>query len=338
MLKKVLALFILSSFFLVSINASEKGKVTGGSHHEWPSWFKESFLEFADDVDEAKDEDKHVILFMSLDFCPYCTKMLNDNFKVGAKNQEYIENNFDVIGINIKGSRELVLNDEQTMTEKEYADYLKIQYTPTIIFLNQDNETVVRVNGYRSEPNFKLILDYVKNKEYENMELTAYLEKVKNKTLYSLKPNKMFKDLSDLSKVEGPLAVIFEDGSCTQCDYMHNKTLTNKDVIKEMKKFTVVRFDATSNKKIVTPEGKTTTVNKWAKDISLDYRPGILLYNKKEEIARIDALLYGFHFKEMFRYVSGEHYVQYPTFLDYLGPRQQELIDAGIDIDISSKY
>lgn len=335
---KLISSIFLAMILTLPLNASVKGKVTGGTYHEWPSWFKESFLDIAEDIEEAKEEDKHVILFLSLDFCPYCTRMLDEHFNDGAKNQKYLENNFDVIGINIKGSREIALNEDQSMTEKEYADFLKVMYTPTIIFLNQENEIVVRVNGYRSEPNFKLILDYVKNKEYQNMELSAYLEKVKNRTLYTLKPNEMFKNMSDLSKVNGPLAVIFEDGSCTQCEYLHNITFKNQDVIKEMGEFTIVRFNAMSNDEIVTPNGKMTTPNKWAKEINLDYRPGILLFDKKKEIARIDALLYGFHFKEMFRYVSKGYYEKYPTFLDYLGPRQQELIDAGVNIDISSKY
>jgi thioredoxin-related protein len=169
------------------------------------------------------------------------------------------------------------------------------------------------------------------------MTLTAYLDKVNNKTLYTLKPNDMFKDIKDLSTIDGPLAVIFEDGSCTQCDYLHNNTLKNKDVIHELSQVTVVRYDATSEEKIVTPDGKTTTPKQWAKDMLLDYRPGIVMFNKKKEIVRIDALLYSFHFKELVRYVSGEFYETYHTFLDYLGPRQQDLLNDGVNIDISSK-
>jgi predicted bacteriocin transport accessory protein len=332
---KLLALFVLVTLSMTSVYAA--GKFTGGSQHEFPEWFKASFLDMAEDVEEAKEEDKHVILFMSLDFCPYCTKMLKDNFVVGAKNQEYIQEHFDVIGINIKGSKEIAINEDLTLTEREYAKHLKVQYTPTVLFLNQDNEVVVRINGYRSAHNFKYILDYVKNKEYNNMTLTAYLDKVNNKTLYTLKPNDMFKDIKDLSKIDGPLAVIFEDGSCTQCDYLHNNTLKNKDVIHELSQVTVVRYDATSEEKIVTPDGKITTPKQWAKDMLLDYRPGIVMFNKKKEIVRIDALLYSFHFKELVRYVSGEFYETYHTFLDYLGPRQQDLLNDGVNIDISSK-
>jgi len=335
-ISSILTLVFALCFFLSNAQA-DKGELTGGSAHEMPGWFKQSFLDLTEDVSEAKEEDKHVILFMSLDFCPYCTKMLNDNFVKGAKNQKYIEDNFDVIGINIKGSRELVIDDEKTMTEKEYADYLKVQYTPTILFLNQDNEVVVRLNGYRSPENFKLVVDFVKQKEYENMTLTQYLDKVKNKTYYTLKSNEMFKDIKDLSKINTPLAVIFEDGSCTQCNYLHNTTLKNKDVKEELSKMTVVRLDAMSKEKIVTPDGKTTTPHDWAKEIKLDYRPGVLLFNEGKERARIDALLYSFHFKEMLRFVSGEYYKQYNTYLDYLKPRQEELLNKGIDIDLSDK-
>lgn len=332
-----ITVFVTLIFFVSSAHAA-KGKFTGGLNHEMPEWFKESFLDVAEDVEEAKESDKHVILFMTLKFCPYCTKMLNKNFVVGAKNQKYIQENFDVIGINIKGSKEVAINDDLSMTEKEYADYLKVQYTPTILFMNQDNEVVVRLNGYRSPQNFKLVLDFVKNKAYKKMTLTQYLDKVKSKTFYTLKENPMFEKINDLSKINGALAVMFEDGSCTQCDYMHSTTLQNIEVKKELSEITFVRYNAMSKEKIITPDGKVTTPYDWAKSMVLDYRPGIVLFDRKKEIVRIDALLYSFHFKELIRYVSGGYYKKYNTFLDYLKPRQQELLESGVHIDISDKH
>ena len=333
---KIQNLIFIMSLVFTTLNASQ-GKFTGGSDHSMPEWFKESFMDMSEDVEEAKEEDKHVMLFMTLKFCPYCTKMLKNNFVEGAKLQPYIQENFDVIGIDIKGSKEITVNEDLTLTEKEYAKYVNVQYTPTLLFLNQKNEIVVRINGYRSSENFQYILDFVKNKEYKNMELTQYIEKVKNKTFYTLKDNKMFKNINDLSKIDGPMAVIFEDGSCTQCDYLHNTTFKNKEVVNEMSKFTVIRLDASSSNEITTPNGKVTTPNKWAKELVLDYRPGIVLFNNKKEQARIDALLYSFHFKELFRFVSTKEYDNYKSFLDYLSVRQKELLKSGINIDISDK-
>lgn len=146
----------------------------------------------------------------------------------------------------------------------------------------------------------------------------------------------MFKDINDLSKIKTPLAIIFEDGGCTQCEYFHNKILTNKDVKGEFKKFTVVRIDANSTKQIITPEGLKTTPKEWVEKLNLDYRPGILLYDNQNLISTIDALLFPFHFKELLRYVSEKHYVNYPnSYLDYLKVRQDELIKNGEIINVA---
>ena len=102
-----------------------------------------------------------------------------------------------------------------------------------------------------------------------------------------------------------------------------------------MKNFTIVRLDANSDDEIIDVDGNKTTAKKWALKINLDYRPGILLYDNKKLISTIDALLFPFHFKEVLRYVSGKHYVQYPkSYLDYLKVRQDELIKKGVTIDL----
>ncbi len=332
-LKNIMLIMFLS--FFSSILFAKEGKIVGGEMHEVPNWFKESFLDISEDVEEAKENNKHIMLFMDLDGCPYCTKMLDENFIAKNKTSEFIKKYFDVIDINVKGSREIVWDEDTELTEKQLAEKLKVQYSPTILFFNYDKEVVVRVNGYRSPVNFKYILEYVQGKHYENMSLSEYANKITKENLYTFKDNKMFKDITDLSKIDSPLALIFEDGSCTQCDYFHNRVLKDKDVISEISKFTVVRLDAKSTKEIIDVNGNKTTPKKMVETLNLDYRPGVLLYDNKKLISTVDALLYPFHFKEILRYVSGKFYVQYPvTYLDYLRVRQDELLKQGINIDL----
>ena len=326
----VLISLILSATF---INA----KVTGGSLHKTPDWFKESFLDITDDVDEANEQNKHLMLFMDLNGCPYCARMLKESFFTKNNTSDFIKKQFDVININVQGSKEITWDEDTILNERQLAQKLNVQYSPTIIFLDDKKNVVVRVNGYRSAKNFKYILDYVDGKHYKTMKLSKFKEKIKSKKLYKLKENKLFSNLTDLSKISSPLAVIFEDGGCTQCEYLHNTTLKNKEVIKEFKKFTVVRLDATSNDKIITPEGKVTTPKQWALDIDMSYRPGILLYDEKELISTIDALLYSHHFKELLRYVSGKYYDIYNGYLPYLRVRNKELTKKGINIDLSKE-
>lgn len=332
--KIIALLFVLSMGLSTNLSAKE-GKIIGASSHEVPSWFKDSFLDIAEDIEEASEKNKHFMIFLDFEGCPYCSKMLKENFEDDNKTSQFIKKNFDVIELNVKGSKEITWVDGDLVTEKGLTEKLNIQYSPTVIFFNSKNEIIARVNGYRNINDFQYILDFVQTKQYEKMDLSSYLNKLEKKELYTLKPNKMFKEQNDLSKISTPVAIIFEDGSCTQCEHFHDKILTNKDVIDEFSKFTVIRLDANSTKEITLPNGEKTNPKAFTQKINLDYRPGIVLYDNKKLITTIDALLFSFHFKEVLRYVSNKEYKNYPkSYLDYLRVRQDELIKSGVDINV----
>ena len=204
-----LLVILICLIALFPAGAAAEGKVLGGKQSTHPDWFKESFLEIAADVEEASDEGRHVMLFMHLNGCPYCYKMVEENIK-HSPYTEFIKNNFDVIALNIRGDREVALNDEVTLTEKELATRFKVMYTPTIIFLNADNKIVARINGYRSVPDFKLVLNYVQQKAYETTSLAKYLNSYK-KQEYQFRGHPQITQANNLQALAGkPLAVLFE--------------------------------------------------------------------------------------------------------------------------------
>lgn len=326
---------LICIFVLTLSYGKEVGKISGASTHEIPNWFKQSFLDITEDVAEASKNNKHLMLFIDLDGCPYCTKMLNESFFAKNQTSDFIKKHFDVVNLNVKGDREVAWDQSTTLSEKDLAIRLGIEYSPTVLFLDENKKIILRLNGYRSAPNFKLILEYVNGKHYLNMNLASFLASVKNKTLYNLIENKSFQKIKDLSKINTPLAVIIEDGSCTQCEYFHKITLKNKDVIDEFNKFTIVRFDANSDEEFIGIDGVKTTPKQFVKKMDLDYRPGIFLYDEGKLVSTIDALLYSFHFKELLRYVSHKEYNHYSGFLAYLSARQNQLTATGVNIDIS---
>ncbi|MBI3874070.1 MAG: thioredoxin, partial [Arcobacter sp.] len=69
---------LMSILILVTLSHGAS-KISGGSEHEIPTWFKQSFLDIPEDVNEASKNNKHLMLFVDLDGCPYCTKMLNES-------------------------------------------------------------------------------------------------------------------------------------------------------------------------------------------------------------------------------------------------------------------
>ncbi|OCL84682.1 thioredoxin family protein [Arcobacter porcinus] len=333
--KVIMTSLLLSSLFTINLFAQE-GKVIGSSDHTAPSWFKQSFLDIAEDVSEASEEGKHFMIFFDFEGCPYCSKMLKESFEDKNKTSDFVKKYFDVIELNVKGSKEVTWVDGDVVSERDLTNKLKIQYSPTMVFFDEDKNIIARVNGYRNSKDFKDILDFVQTKSYLKMDLLTYLNNIEKKEIYKFKSNKMFKELTDLSKIKTPLAIIFEDSSCIPCDHFHEKILTNKEVQDEFSKYTIVRLDANSNSTIITPNGEKTSAKAWVEKIKLDYRPGILLYNDGELKSTIDALLFPFHFKEVLRYVSGKFYITYPnTYLDYLKDRQEELIKSGVDINVA---
>jgi len=326
---------VLCGFFVFSsaYAAEETGKITGGINFEIPSWFKTSFLEIAEDSKEAQEEDKHVMLFMHLNGCPYCNKMVSENF-ANAALKPYLQKHFDSIALNIQGDREIQFNEEVMTTERILASYLKVKYTPTIIFLNGDNKTVLRLNGYRSPETMKQALEFVNSKSYLKTSFNRYKSKHMNVAQFKLADSPLFSKTTDFSNLNTPVAVLFEDKSCNECSAFHKNMLSRSDIQTQFKRYTLVRLDALSNDQIIDFKGNKTTPKKWAEALKLSYRPGIILFDEKSETARVESLLYPFHFESVLRFGLDKHYKSYNSYLDLMGERIAELTRKGIDVNI----
>ncbi len=328
---------LMLGFNIASGQAAEptkRGEITGGIAHSVPTWFKESFLEIQDDVDEATAENRHVMLFFQLNGCPYCDRMLVESFE-SEPYTSFIQEHFDTIAINVAGDREIVFSKEISVTEKELSEMLKVRATPAIVFLNSDNKTVVRVNGYRNPARFQEVLNYVAERAYEQGSLVDYMESKLAKDVYTLRDNALFTKVTDLSSVNGPLAVIFEDGSCYDCNEFHDSILAHPQVQKELQPFTLVRLDADSDGKIMDVDGSSTTPQAMARKYEMIYRPGVLVFDQGELIRRFDSLTYPHHFKEGMRYVAGGFYKTMKP-REYSEARTEELLLQGVTIDLSS--
>jgi thioredoxin-related protein len=328
----VLAALTLTLSTTVSA-AETRGKFIGGALHPPPAWFKESFLEIAADVDDASEAGKHVLLFFELNGCPYCDRMLEESFE-SEPLSSYIQQHFDTIAINIQGDREIAFNAELSVSEKKLGEILKVYSTPALLFLNEDNQTIVRVNGYRAPERFRLVLEFVATRSYQTTSLADYMQARLDRNVYRLRPNPLFSQVTDLSSVDGPLMVIFEDGSCYDCNDFHDGILANELVRQEIKPFTIVRLDADSTETIIDVRGNKTTPAELVRQHEMIYRPGVLVFDEGQLIRRHDSLTYPHHFKESMRFVAGDYYQQ-TDYRNYSLKRTEELLANGIDIDFS---
>jgi len=334
-MKQLLLTFCLAFLAIDGIAAeAPRGTATGGRAHALPDWFKQSFLNIKEDADEARQAGKHLLVFMDLNDCPYCARTLDENFH-GGDNAAFIRQHFDVVAVNVRGDQEVTWIDGAHYTELKLAAKLGVFGTPTLVFISPDGKQVLKLMGYRTPATLRHALEYVQSREYRHQPLTDYIENRQKTPVYTFREHPRFEKVSDFTNYRKPLAVIFEDRNCADCDGFHDKVLNHPDVLTELEPYRVVRLDAYAETPIVDPAGKRTTPRAWAASLSLIHRPGVVLFDEGRVVAKLEGRFYHFHFKELLRFVSGKHYQRYNRFNSYLNDRQPALLQQGINIDFS---
>jgi thioredoxin-related protein len=165
--------------------ANKYEPVLGENGHYTQPWFLESFLEFSDDVKEAQDQGKRFALMWELEGCPYCRETHFVNFGVPEIN-DYVRDNFLIVQLDVKGSREVVGFDGQTMSEKSFARANGVRFTPTIQFFPESlgdlsdadkaKPEIARMPGYFRPFHFLTMFQFVREKAYEKQDFRAYLK------------------------------------------------------------------------------------------------------------------------------------------------------------------
>ena len=345
MRQTVLIIFGFMSLYIGNVMAAaeqqklEEGMVNPG-YVEKPKWFKLSLMELPDDLEEARKANKRLVLYFYQDGCPYCEKLIEDNF--GKKNIiDKFQKNFDLIAINMWGDREIVDFKGNPTIEKEFANALKVMYTPTILFFDEDGQVALRVNGYYYPEKFSAALDYVSNKkEKETSFLTYYKEKKADKaspTLHIdpryLQPPYNLKLAMETSK--RPLLVMFEETYCKLCDELHLDILQQEETKEAIKAFDVVLLDSRSNGFLITPTGKAMRINEWADQLNIKFSPSLVFFdNNGVEVFRTEAYLRTFHIAGAMNYVSSGRYKTQTSFQRYLQDVNKEMLDKGLEVDL----
>jgi thioredoxin-related protein len=334
-------LFFVTLFSLSPAYAKTEGELASGmvnpGYEEHPEWFKVSFLDLFEDIEDAADSNKRLMVFYYQDGCPYCKKLLEDNFgqrEISDKTQQY----FDVVTINLWGDKEVTVGD-RAYTEKEFAEALKVQYTPTLLFFNEDNKIVFRANGYYPPEKFSALLDYIGKKQESSLSYQDYMEKVNPQPSTGRIHDEINSvvSISDLTVKNNnkPLLVMFEQKKCSTCDELHTDLLNRKESVEIVSRFNVAVLDMWSNQIIKTPSGEKMKIRDWARKLDVKYAPSLLFFDETgEEVFRSDAYLKAFHTQSVMEYVSSGAYKTQSNFQRYIDERADHLREQGIEVNL----
>jgi thioredoxin-related protein len=147
-------------------------------------WFLESFLELADDLQGATSAGKRFALVWELRGCPYCRETHLVNF-ARPDIEAYVKSNFEVLQLNIVGSRTVTDFDGKEMSEKALAAKYGVRFTPTVQFFPEsaadlagkepEKREVARAPGYLRPDDFLALFRFVREKGYETRTFRDYL-------------------------------------------------------------------------------------------------------------------------------------------------------------------
>ena len=302
-----------------------------------PPWFAQTLLDFRDDVRDAAKEAKRVMVYFGQDGCPYCTQLMTVNFsqkRIVDKTRQH----FVAIELNIWGDRETTWIDGRTMSEKALARTLRVQFTPTLLFLDERGAVVARVNGFYPPHRFEAALDYVAGKMESKLPFAEHMRTVgPDEASPELADEPFFlRPPYDLRRKPGakPLAVVYETPYCTACDEMHAEGFTRAAVKRQLGRFDVVRFGLTERTEVVTPQGAKTTAEAWARALKVSYTPTVILFDGGREVFRIEAYVRPFHLAGGLDYVASGGYRKEPSFQRYLQAHAERLRERGEPVDL----
>lgn len=318
-------LFVLALLFSSHLKAQEP-----------PAWFAESLLFIKEEAADAAKEGKRVMLYFGQDGCPYCKQLMEVNFRQ-QRIVDKMKNRFVAVALNIWGDREVTWTDGRAMSEKQLTAALKVQFTPTLLFLDETGGIALRVNGYLPPGRFESALDYVSGRlegkvafaDFQNAGAAA--NPTLNEQAFFLKPP------YDLRRKPGskPLAVLFETPHCAGCDELHREGFRRKEVLERLARFDVVRISTLSGDPLVAPGGQPVRAGDWAAALKLTYVPAMVFFDDRgREVFRVEAYMRPFHLAGSLEYVASGAYRSEPSFQRFLQAEADRRRARGEAVDL----
>ena len=96
-------------------------------------WTHDSFLDLREDLQEANDSGKRLVIVFEQVGCIYCKKFHNEILAQKYIN-DYVRENFVLVQLNLWGARKVTDFDGKVLQEKDLAQRWAVWHTPTAFF------------------------------------------------------------------------------------------------------------------------------------------------------------------------------------------------------------
>ncbi|SMO56785.1 thioredoxin family protein [Fodinibius sediminis] len=115
---------------------------------------------------------KKILLFMEADWCSVCKRMKREVFAARTI-QTFLEKHFYYVRINIDSGKKMVFQG-RAVTQRSFSKKMKMQATPTVIFLDQNKSIIGSKAGFMNRSVFLKLLRYIQTEAYLNLSYEEY--------------------------------------------------------------------------------------------------------------------------------------------------------------------
>jgi thioredoxin-related protein len=297
----------------------------------FPDWFKLSFLDLREDLEEARKAHKAgLVVYFGQKYCAYCRQFLEHDL-AREDIRRYMMDHFDVIGIDIHGHNQVTDMQGTVLDETGYATREKTNFTPSLVFYGPDGSEALRLRGYYPPYRFRAALEYVADGYYRKETFRDYLARADVPLVFE--PGDMSEEsfflpgpyMLDRSHIAGerPLVVMFEQGNCHACDVLHTGPLQDPGIRKRFGEMEVVQLSIWADTPVVTPSGEHLTAHQWAEQLGLFYTPTLIFFDAGgKEIIRVDSVVQFYRLQNVLDYILEGGYLEHETFQRWRESRQ----------------
>lgn len=304
-----------------------------------PEWFKQSFLDLNEDIEEASAENRHLMLYFYQDGCPYC-KLFIENDLGQHDIAEYAQKHFDLVAINIFGALEVTDVDGEVLPEGKFATKTRVMFTPTLLVFGEDGSIVFRMNGYYPPPRFRAVMRFVAERRYANERFVEYYgsqDKQVEGGVMHVGDSTVAGPPFDLTERDSskPLLVMFEQKECLGCDELHQDIFQRPETRDLLEKFEIAVLDIRTRESLTTPTGKETDSLSWAMRLGIKTVPTQVMFDaESREVFRNEGYARAFHVQSILDYVASGAYLEFDDFQRYIQMRADRLREQGMTVDL----
>ena len=152
------------------------GSAQGEARDPYKYFFHESWNDFQEELNIARDEGKQGILFFfELDECPFCHRMKQTVLNQ-PEVQEYYRQHFRCIDVDIEGDIEVVDFAGNNTTQKDFAFKTnRVRATPVFAFYDLEGQRIYRFTGAtNNKEEFLWLGEFILSGKYKEMKFTKY--------------------------------------------------------------------------------------------------------------------------------------------------------------------